>query len=153
MNYYTSICFSFITSHFFLILIFYYLNGTVLIIQKLQVLFVFFCSAKRLGFVIDKSFDYKVKCCWFIILFLFFLKLNNMARIFGHTPRNSTNYRSSSSSGSAVSWASFRSFSICCCHCGSMVTSGGTNAGIATNSKLGSPISFRANHKNGFSKL
>lgn len=62
-------------------------------------------------------------------------------------------YKSSSSSGRAVSCASFRSFSICCCQCGSIVTSGGTRAGMATNSRLGSPISLRASHRNGFSKL
>uniref|UniRef100_A0A1B0A1D2 Uncharacterized protein n=1 Tax=Glossina pallidipes TaxID=7398 RepID=A0A1B0A1D2_GLOPL len=30
---------------------------------------------------------------------------------------------------------------------------GGNNAGIATNSKFGSPTNFRANHRKGFSKL
>uniref|UniRef100_A0A0E9XM63 Uncharacterized protein n=1 Tax=Anguilla anguilla TaxID=7936 RepID=A0A0E9XM63_ANGAN len=34
-----------------------------------------------------------------------------------------------------------------------MATSGGARAGMATNSRLGSPISFRASHRNGFSKL
>ena len=34
------------------------------------------------------------------------------------------------------------SCSIFCCHWGSIVTSGGTRAGMATNSRLGSPISF-----------
>jgi len=62
-------------------------------------------------------------------------------------------YKSSSSSGNAVSWASCKSFSICNCHSLSIFTSGGNRAGIATNSKFGSPTNLRANHKNGFSKL
>merc|ERR1719304_4565 len=62
-------------------------------------------------------------------------------------------YRSSSSAGRAVSWASLMSFSIFCCQAGSMVTSGGTRAGMATNSRLGSPINFLANQRKGFSKL
>jgi hypothetical protein len=35
----------------------------------------------------------------------------------------------------------------------SIVSSGGTKTGIETSSKLGSPISFLASHRNGFSKL
>ncbi|KAI9589944.1 hypothetical protein GQX74_008112 [Glossina fuscipes] len=60
---------------------------------------------------------------------------------------------SSSSSGKAVSWASCKSLSICNCQSLSILTSGGNNAGIATNSKFGSPTNFRANHRKGFSKL
>jgi len=63
-------------------------------------------------------------------------------------------YRSSSSSsGSDVFWASFISFSSFACQSGSIWTSGGASAGMATNSRLGSPISLRASHRNGFSKL
>lgn len=46
-----------------------------------------------------------------------------------------------------------RSCSYCAASDGSMAISGGARAGISTNSKLGSPISFRASHRNGFSKL
>lgn len=36
---------------------------------------------------------------------------------------------------------------------GSISISGGARAGMATNSRLGSPVSLRASHRNGFSKL
>ena len=62
-------------------------------------------------------------------------------------------YKSSSSSGSAVSWAAMYSSSCFFCHWGSIWTSGGSKAGMATNSRLGSPISLRANQRKGFSKL
>ena len=60
---------------------------------------------------------------------------------------------SSFSSGKGVSCASLSSASYICCIVGSMTTSGGRRAGISVNSRLGSPVSFRVNHKNGFSKL
>lgn len=62
-------------------------------------------------------------------------------------------YKSSSSSGRAVSWAAMYSSSCFFCHWGSIWTSGGSKAGMATNSRLGSPISLRANQRKGFSKL
>jgi len=62
-------------------------------------------------------------------------------------------YKSSSSSGRAVCCASSSSCSYCLAKLGSICTSGGARAGLATNSKLGSPTSLRANQRNGFSKL
>ena len=60
---------------------------------------------------------------------------------------------SSSSSGNAHFCASIKSRSNCCCCTSSILTSGGCRAGISTNSRSFLPLSFRANHKNGFSKL
>ncbi|CAG2108098.1 unnamed protein product [Medioppia subpectinata] len=60
---------------------------------------------------------------------------------------------SNSSSGSGALSASIRFASSFFCHSAVMTTSGGANSGSATNSRFGSPISFRANHRNGFSKL
>lgn len=60
---------------------------------------------------------------------------------------------SSSSSGNAVFCALSISSSNLRCHSSSIRTSGGANAGMATNSRFGSPTNFLANHKNGFSKL
>ena len=65
----------------------------------------------------------------------------------------SLSHRSSSSSGRAVVWATSKSCSYCAAKAGSMTTSGGARAGMATNSKLGSPISFLASQRKGFSKL
>ena len=60
---------------------------------------------------------------------------------------------SSPSSGRAVCAAIVSSCSYFATRLGSMETSGGSRAGISTNSSIGSPISLRASHKNGFSKL
>lgn len=71
----------------------------------------------------------------------------------GCTNVSESSYRSSSSSGREIRWASSKSASICFCQLGSIWTSGGWSAGMATNSKLGSPISLRASQRKGFSKL
>ena len=62
----------------------------------------------------------------------------------------SLSHRSSSSSGRAVVWATSKSCSYCAAKAGSMTTSGGARAGMATNSKLGSPISFLASQGRAF---
>ena len=62
-------------------------------------------------------------------------------------------YKSSSSSGNGAFLAASISASYFLTNSGSICTSGGSKAGMATNSRFGSPASLRANHKNGFSKL
>jgi hypothetical protein len=62
-------------------------------------------------------------------------------------------YKSSSSSGNGALFAASISNSYFLTNSGSICTSGGSNAGMATNSKLGSPANLRANHRKGFSKL
>ena len=57
---------------------------------------------------------------------------------------------SSSASGKAVCEAICSSCSYFCARLGSIWTSGGSRAGISTNSRLGSPVSLRASHRNGF---
>jgi len=62
-------------------------------------------------------------------------------------------YKSSSSSGSGAVAAFSSSASYCCTVLWSMRTSGGLSAGDSTNERLGSPTSFRASQRKGFSKL
>ena len=62
-------------------------------------------------------------------------------------------YRSSSSSGRGTADAFCSSSSYCATVDWSMVTSGGLSAGDSTKERLGSPTSFRASQRKGFSKL
>jgi len=58
---------------------------------------------------------------------------------------------SSSASGSGMAAASCSCFSYSACCCRSICTSGGANASCSTNTSAGSPTSFLARYKNGFS--
>lgn len=81
------------------------------------------------------------------------LHLGTVLFFFPSYSQESTCYSSCNHLTFAPSSVTCRSCSYCAASAGSITTSGGARAGMATNSKLGSPISFLASQRKGFSKL